>query len=132
MADWARIPVSALGLVKSTNVMLLDVLQRDNQLLESLQVDFSGMIRDREREEKSIEVTCFFEELPLGRFGKVVSKESATFEGRDPFTIHANHSRMVKFVSQEDTGFKRLLGELARWESQISKCFIAIKIIPLS
>jgi protein SERAC1 len=121
MADWAEIPVSALGLGKSTNITLLDVLQRDNQLLESIQVDFSGMIRELQKGGRSLEVTCFFEELPLPVFGKVVSKESATFEGHDPITIHANHRDMVKFASAEENGFKRLLGELVRWESQVGK-----------
>jgi pimeloyl-ACP methyl ester carboxylesterase len=121
MADWAKIPVHALGLVKSTNKSLLDILQSDNQLLESLQVEFSGMIREREKDGKSIEVTCFFEELPFGNIGKVVSKESAIFDGRDPITVHASHSQMVRFASPEENGFKRLLGELVRWESKIGK-----------
>ena len=48
-----------------------------------------------------------------------MSKESATFEGHDPISIHANHRDMVKFASAEENGFKRLLGELVRWESQV-------------
>jgi protein SERAC1 len=50
--------------------------------------------------------------------GKVVSKEAATLEGYNPISIHANHRDIVKFGSAEDNGFKRLLGELIRWESQ--------------
>ncbi|EMT74686.1 hypothetical protein FOC4_g10000651, partial [Fusarium odoratissimum] len=34
-------------------------------------------------------------------------------------SIHANHSNMAKFSSVDDNSFKRLLGELIRWESQI-------------
>ncbi|KAI0123435.1 hypothetical protein BJ170DRAFT_660272, partial [Xylariales sp. AK1849] len=132
MADWAKIPVFALGFFKSTNRTLLDVLQRDNQLLESLQNDFLRMIRGLERDGRSLEVTCFFEELPLA-LGKVVSKESATFEGHDPITIHANHRDMVRFASMEDTGFKRLLGELVRWQSQTvpSPPVEALKLSPV-
>lgn len=63
----------------------------------------------------------FFLELPLPVFGRVVSKESATFEGYNPITIHADHRNMVKFGSAEENGFKRLLGELMRWESQVGK-----------
>jgi hypothetical protein len=36
MADWADIPASALGLVKSTNKSLLTILETDNQLLKSI------------------------------------------------------------------------------------------------
>lgn len=118
MADWAKIPVSAFGFVKSTNTMLLDILQKDNQFLESIQVEFTGMLRELQGDGKSFEVTCFFEELPLHVVGKVVSKESATFDGYDPITIHADHRDMVRFASAEENGFKRLLGELKRWELQ--------------
>ncbi|KAJ5501025.1 hypothetical protein N7527_012146 [Penicillium freii] len=118
MADWARMPASALGLVKSTNVSLLDVLRRDSQLLESIQVEFLLMIREIRESGRSLEVTCFFEELPLPHVGKVVSKESATFEGYSCRSIHANHRDMTKFASVDDNGFRRLLGELNRWASQ--------------
>lgn len=121
MADWTKIPASALGFVKSTNTMLLDVLQRDNQLLESIQVDFLAMVRQLREEGRGLEVTCFFEELPLGGVGKVVSKESASFDGYVPRSIHANHRNMVKFATVEDNNFKRLLGELTRWTSEVGK-----------
>ncbi|THC94020.1 hypothetical protein EYZ11_006492 [Aspergillus tanneri] len=119
MADWAKIPASALGLVKSTNVMLLDILQRDDQLLESIQIDFLAMIRELRESGRGLEITCFFEELPLPYVGKVVSKESATFEGYSSRSIHANHKDMTKFASAEENGLRRLLGELNRWVSQV-------------
>lgn len=115
MADWNRIPASVFGLVKSTNKSILAILETDNQLLESIQVKFWSMARERG---KRLEVTCFFEELPFSGVGKVVSKNSATQEGYLAISIHANHSDMVKFGSIEDTGFQRLLGDLSRWEQQ--------------
>jgi len=118
MADWAKIPASALGLLKSTNKSLLKILETDHQVLESIQSRFLSTIRELREGGRPIEVTCFFEELPLPVVGKVVSKESATLEGYNPISIHANHRDMVKFGSIEDNGFKRLLGELIRWESQ--------------
>lgn len=119
MADWAKIPASAFGFVKSTNVMLLDVEQRDNQLLGSVQVDFLAMIRQIREKGRGLEVTCFFEELPVLGVGTIVSKESASFEGYAPRSIRANHRDMVKFASTEENGFKRLLGELARWTLEV-------------
>lgn len=121
MADWARIPASALGLIKSTNKSLLKILETDDQFLESIQVRFLAMIREQREAGRQLEVACFFEELPLPAVGKVVSKESATFEGYDPITIHENHRDMVKFSSAEENGFKRLVGELAVWESEIGE-----------
>lgn len=114
MADWAKIPASALGLVKSINKSLLEMLRTDNQALELIQVSFWSMIRERQMANQPPEVTCFFEELPLDGVGKVVSKESAALKGYTPITIYANYRDMVKFASAEENGFKRLLGEVVR------------------
>ncbi|EXL39028.1 hypothetical protein FOCG_18351 [Fusarium oxysporum f. sp. radicis-lycopersici 26381] len=119
MADWSRIPAKTLGPVKSTNRSLLEVLETNNQYLESIHVRFLSMIREQREAGRQLEVACFFEELPLSTVGKVVSKESATFEGYDPITIHANHADMVKFRSAEENGFKRVVGELTAWKSEI-------------
>ncbi|KAM0346534.1 hypothetical protein ACHAP4_011692, partial [Fusarium culmorum] len=121
MADWSGIPAKALGLVKSTNRSLLEVLETNNQYLESIHVRFLSMMREQREAGRQLEVTCFFEELPLSTVGKVVSKESATFEGYDPITIHANHADMVKFRSAEENGFKRVVGELTAWKSEIGR-----------
>ncbi|KAL2127000.1 hypothetical protein VTI74DRAFT_11489 [Chaetomium olivicolor] len=118
MADWAKIPASAVGLVKSANKSLLGILETDDQLLESIQVEFWSMVRGLREGGRGFEVACFFEELPLPAVGKVVSKESATLEGYASFSIHANHSDMAKFASAEENGFKRLLGELTRWRDE--------------
>ncbi|KAK4119713.1 hypothetical protein N657DRAFT_540442, partial [Parathielavia appendiculata] len=81
MADWAKIPASIVGLVKSANKSLLGILETDDQLLESTQVEFWSMVRGLREGGRGLEVTCFFEELPLPGVGKAVSKESATLEG---------------------------------------------------
>jgi hypothetical protein len=36
MADWAKLPAAALGLVKSTNKSLLEILEMDDQFLDSI------------------------------------------------------------------------------------------------
>ena len=120
MADWAKIPAWGLGVVKSSNKSLLSILQTEDQLLESLQISFLSMIRDlRDNQQRRVEVTCFFEELPLPAVGKVVSKASATFSDHPLMSIYANHSNMVKFATVDDNGFKRVAGELVRWEQEL-------------
>jgi hypothetical protein len=117
MADWAKIPASALAIVKSTNKSLLKILETNDQLIESLQVRFLSMVRDLQP--RRLEVTYFFEELPLLGSGKVVEKNSATFAGYNPISIHANHRNMVKISFADETGFTSVLGELIRWKSEI-------------
>ncbi|KAF5661986.1 P-loop containing protein [Fusarium denticulatum] len=119
IADWARIPASVLGIVRCANKSLLRILETDDKYLQSIQDRFWSMVREQQKSGRDLEITCFFEELPLSRVGKVVSRDSATFEGHKAISIHANHSDMVNFSSEDDNGFKRLLGELVRWESQI-------------
>lgn len=104
MADWAKFPASALGVVKSVNWKLLEVLGSDNELLESIQDDFSRMLLQLGRAESRLEITCFFEELPLPVVGKFVSKDSAAMPGYNCMSIHANHRDMVQFSSINDRG----------------------------
>lgn len=137
MADWAQVPASALGLVKSTNKSLLETLETDDQFLESIHIDFWSMIRELRESGRRLEVTCFFEELPMPYVGRVVSKESATLEGYTSISIHANHRDMVKFGSAESSGFLRLLGELSRWKLQLrysrspTRIIERIKLMPM-
>ena len=77
------------------------------------------MIRDLRGNDRQLFVTCFFEGLPLPVVGTVVSKDSATFPGYNSISIRADHRGMTKFASADDTGFKRVLGELVRWEAEI-------------
>lgn len=130
MADWAKIPASALGIVGFTNKRLLEILETDSQLLESIQVRFLSTIRELREAGRRLEITCFFEELPLPVIGKVVSKESAALQGYSTFSIHANHRDMVRFASTKDSGFGRLLGELIRWQSQIKETAICSSTPP--
>ncbi|KGO49096.1 hypothetical protein PEXP_011450 [Penicillium expansum] len=116
IAEWSKIPAKALGIIKSTNKGLLTVLETENQLIQSLQLDFMNLLR----ESGNLKVTCFYEELPLPVVGKVVCKESATLDGYNSIGIHANHSDMVKFASKEENGYKSLLGELQRWMNENS------------
>ncbi|KAI1753991.1 hypothetical protein F4782DRAFT_539275 [Xylaria castorea] len=96
IADWAKIPARTLGVLKSTNRTLLEVLKTDSQLLQSIQSRFLSMVRELRENKRPFEA-------------------SATFEGYPLQSIHANHSDMVKFGSAEDNGFKRLSGDLIRW-----------------
>ncbi|KAJ5372779.1 hypothetical protein N7517_004785 [Penicillium concentricum] len=122
MANWAKIPAAALGFVKSTNVKLLDVLERDNELVQSIQSQFMAMIRQVRDDKPGLGITCFFEELPTDKIGAlIVSRESATFDGYLSRSIHADHRNMVKFATAEDNGFKRVFGELSRWVSEVDK-----------
>jgi len=122
MADWAGIPASALGIFKSTNKSLLEILRTDDQLLKSIQERFWSMVRGLREGNRRFEVTCFYEELPLPVLGKkVVSEASATLEGYSLMSIHANHSNMVKFATADANGFKRLIGELIRWRANSDK-----------
>jgi len=125
MANWLNY---RLGLIKSTNASLLKVLQTDDQLLESIQNRFLEIVLVLESTNRPLWVTCFVEELPLPGIGRVVTKESAAFPGYTALTIQADHREVVRFKTAEDTGFKRLLGELVRWEYEIRS--MAVELTP--
>lgn len=76
MVKWAKIPASVIGLVKSTNKSLLEILEINNQYLEFIQVGFLQMVREQREGGRRLEITCFFEELPLPIAGIIVSPRS--------------------------------------------------------
>ncbi|KAK0633921.1 Alpha/Beta hydrolase protein [Immersiella caudata] len=120
MADWAKFPVSAFGVVKSVNGRLLKSLQTDGEYLESMQEDFARLLRKTDtKSETPIEVTCFFEELPMQVIGTIVSRESATLPDYNAISIHANHREMVRFSSTTDRGFVEVLGLLRKWQYEV-------------
>jgi hypothetical protein len=62
----------SLGLIKQTNPQILQVLQSDSEVLARIQDSFHVMVRARHQEGiRPIEITCFFEELPLPGIGSV-------------------------------------------------------------
>ena len=61
-----------------------------------------------------MEVTCFYEELGLRGFDRVVSEESATLDGFISMGVYANYMNIVKFASEYNISFIRLLEELLR------------------
>ncbi|KAL0764479.1 hypothetical protein CaCOL14_013114 [Colletotrichum acutatum] len=63
----------------------------------------------------TIQITCFYEELPLPGIGLVVPQHSAIFPGKDAIGIHGTHHTMVKFSSLEDSGFIDVCDELRTW-----------------
>lgn len=59
-------------MLKQTTPEILAVLKRDSEVLARVQNEFHTMIRSRSQDGlSSIEITCFFEELPLPGIGIV-------------------------------------------------------------
>jgi hypothetical protein len=62
----------SIGLVKQTNSDIVDILKRDSEVLARIQDGFHTMVKARSVvEPPPIEVTCFYEELPVGGIGLV-------------------------------------------------------------
>jgi hypothetical protein len=121
MAHWANFPARCLGIIKSANTKLLDILERDDEMLKEIQDEFCAMIGNPRTNGRDIKVTCFYEELGFPVVECVVPRQSASLIGYNAFSIYANHRDMVKFASSEDAGFQDLRGELVRWEDEIKK-----------
>jgi protein SERAC1 len=72
LAQWAESLAKAIGVLKQTNAEILAVLKSDSEVLERVQNGFHTMIRSRGQDGlPPIEITCFFEELPLPGVGTV-------------------------------------------------------------
>ncbi|KAH0562800.1 hypothetical protein GP486_002572 [Trichoglossum hirsutum] len=122
LVHWAESLAKAIGVLKQTNPEILAVLKRDSEVLKRVQNGFHTMIRSRAQDGlPPIEITCFFEELPLPGVGTVVPSHSAILPGYIPIGIRGNHMDMTKFEDAEDPGFVAVAGELRRWIKDLIK-----------
>ena len=74
LAAWAKFGTSIAKIVKRPNTNIVDVLRPESEMLGEIQNGFHTILRQRQGED-SIDVTCFFEELPFPVLGKVRSCE---------------------------------------------------------
>ncbi|KAK8073299.1 hypothetical protein PG994_004198 [Apiospora phragmitis] len=128
-----------IGLIKNTNAQNLGVLRRDSEVLSRIQDDFHTMLRSRACDGyPSINISCFYEELPLPGIGEVVPKSSAILHGYTAVGIRSNHRDMVRFSSPDDLGFLSLTGELKIWiddlrtpDGKLRRSFARVNSLPL-
>lgn len=72
MASYAEMLVKSIGIFKQTNPDILSVLGLESEVLANIQRDFSSLRQARVQEGKPpIEITCFYEELPVRGLGQV-------------------------------------------------------------
>ncbi|KAL2168856.1 hypothetical protein VTG60DRAFT_6758 [Thermothelomyces hinnuleus] len=72
LARWAERLSRQIGLIKQTNTKILEVLKQESEVLARIQDGFHTMVSARDKEgQGQIEITCFFEELPLPVIGQV-------------------------------------------------------------
>jgi hypothetical protein len=71
LARWAELLSRSIGIIKQTNTEIIEVLKRGSEVLGRIQDGFHTMILARGREGQPIEISCFFEELPLPGIGQV-------------------------------------------------------------
>jgi hypothetical protein len=61
-----------ISVLKQMNPQILEVLERESEVLARVQDEFHTMVKSRNQERlQQIEITCFFEELPLPGVGVV-------------------------------------------------------------
>ncbi|KAF2475988.1 uncharacterized protein BDR25DRAFT_278738 [Lindgomyces ingoldianus] len=120
LAQWAERLAKTIGVLKQTNPNILEVLKSDSEVLARVQDGFHTMVRSRNLERlPPIEITCFYEELPLVGIGTVVPSHSAILPGYIPIGIRSNHMDMTKFADEDDPGFVAVAGELRRWVKEV-------------
>ena len=72
LAFWAERLAKVIGILQQTNPEIVKALQADSEVLARTQHSFLTMIRSRNQDELPlIDITCFFEEIPLPGVGIV-------------------------------------------------------------
>lgn len=72
LAKWASVLAKSLG--RDVNTRILKVLRSSSEVLARVQNDFFSVLRSLNQVRANlIEITCFYEELPLFGVGQVTS-----------------------------------------------------------
>lgn len=71
LAAWAKTGSQLMNVLKKTNKDIVAVLKPDSEVLASIQQDFGNLLRNRQQGRTAINITCFFEELPVEVVGEV-------------------------------------------------------------
>jgi hypothetical protein len=71
MAKWAAFGSHMTNTFKRSNNEIVDILKPGSEMLANIQGNFHSMLRIRDRGDKRIHITCFYEELPLPYIGEV-------------------------------------------------------------
>ena len=62
----------SFGFLKQSNSSIVEVLRNDSEVLARIQAEFHTMLGARVQEgQRPINITCFYEELPLPGVGEV-------------------------------------------------------------
>ena len=71
LAQWGSTLARFSDLFRRTNTQITDVLQPGSEMLATLQQEFHLLLNARSREEKKLEIFCFYEEVPVLGVGLV-------------------------------------------------------------
>ncbi|KAG4264789.1 hypothetical protein FPRO03_00073 [Fusarium proliferatum] len=114
-ARWGGYCTAVVSLTSSPNKNIIEVLERDSEMLATIQHKFHEILRLRQAKRRQINITCFYEELASPHIGMVVECSSAILPGYPSYGIHADHKGMTKYTSSHDKGYEAVAGELIRW-----------------
>ncbi|KAH9901850.1 hypothetical protein F4778DRAFT_771119 [Xylariomycetidae sp. FL2044] len=124
LAQWAEMLSRHIGVVKRMNSKILEVLKQDSEVLAIIQDGFHTLVKARSKDRlPPIEISCFYEELPLVGVGFVVPKDSAILPGNIPIGIRSDHMGMSKFTGTDDPGFISVSRELRRWMKEVGSTY---------
>jgi hypothetical protein len=90
LAIWGHILTNIVNIAKPANSAPVKLLERGSEMLRDVQEGFHNLLEKRKDERKKVQITCFYETLPLVRF-IVVPKESAIISGELSYPIRSNH-----------------------------------------
>ncbi|KAH8891083.1 hypothetical protein GQ53DRAFT_842009 [Thozetella sp. PMI_491] len=115
LACLSQLVAQAVSPGVGTNISTLEVLRRDSEVLARIKDGFHSMLRSQSLQgHRLLSITCFYEELATAGIGEVVPKHSAILPGYPALGIHSDHRGLARFATEDDPGFKIVVGELQR------------------
>jgi hypothetical protein len=100
-ASWVKFGVKLYNVMGVANVAIAAVLEPDSEVLATIQKRFHEIIRIRQKCNKPIAITCFYEQLPFGKLGLVrlpsliFGHDLNSTADRGPEIVHASRLPML-------------------------------------
>ena len=79
IASWGSYATAVVNIARNANKDIVGTLKPDSEMLQITQENFYDVLERRKREDRSVEITCFYEELAVKAIGFVSTPVRVSF-----------------------------------------------------
>lgn len=102
IAAWGTYALNIVNTVKRANTYVVETLRPDSEMLRNVQQAFAYLREKRMAKSKKLEVTCFFEELPLHGIVVSIGIFSLSMDDLDCIRLNSSINHVFALLTATD------------------------------